>query len=168
LSQLVIAVAAAFALRYRSQKTARAARSARCSTQDKNGLAAAWRRRSKEYATLAGGHRGMEQWKSNVSAPSHRVGDRRTISPAQCGEKAGGNNSVHCRSAQEFGGNSWPSEIEGVTRRDGRAVVRRRARRRCRKPHGTRRDRTDPNRACISSCARTESSGPTRRARTWG
>ena len=45
---------AAFALRYRSQtgqrsptitrKTARAARSARCSTQDKNGLAAAWRR----------------------------------------------------------------------------------------------------------------------------
>ena len=45
MSQLVVAVAAAFALRYRSQtgqrsptitgKTARAARSARCSTQDK-------------------------------------------------------------------------------------------------------------------------------------
>ena len=29
----------------------------------RNGLAAAWRRRSKEYAALAGGHRGMEQWR---------------------------------------------------------------------------------------------------------
>jgi hypothetical protein len=48
LSRLVVAVAAAFALTYRSQtgqrsptitgKTARAARSARCSTQDRNGL----------------------------------------------------------------------------------------------------------------------------------